>query len=196
MPNATLVVQGLDSPEILGRTREISSSDNLKAGGLLPQLVNLGAAAASATTGVLASLAGNSAGNAFTVTAAPAQPRNIAVAFAASWDGGNVVITGTNQFDEPVTETIVAVAASTVVGNVAFKTITSAVKTAVGANAAAATAGPGSKLGIARNLAAAVGILSVTGVPEAATFNTQFNTVLPGTNLPNGTRTYLALVNV
>ena len=196
MPDATLVVQGIQSPEILGRTREILSSDNLRAGGLLPQLVDLGTPAASATTGILASLAGNSATLAFTISAQPATPRNLAIAFAASWDGGNVVLTGTDQFGNAVSETIVAVAASTVVGNVAFKTLTSAVKTAVGVNAAAATAGVGSKLGIARNLAAAVGILSVTGVPEAATFNTAFNTVLPGTNVPNGTRTYLALVNV
>jgi hypothetical protein len=196
MPNATLVVQGLDSPEIIGRTREVTSLDNLKAGGLLPQLVDLGVPAASATTGWLASLAGNSATLAFTISAQPDKPRNIAIAFAASWDGGNVVVTGTDQFGNAVSETIVAVAASTVVGNVAFKTITSAVKTAVGAAAAAATGGPGSKLGIARSLTSTAGLLFVTSVPEASTFNVQFCTALPGTNTPNGTRAYLALVNV
>ena len=79
MPDATLVVQGIQSPEILGRTREILSSDNLRAGGLLPQLVDLGTPAASATTGILASLAGNSATLAFTISAQPATPRNLAI---------------------------------------------------------------------------------------------------------------------
>ncbi len=196
MPDATLVVQGLQSPEILGRTRELASTDNIRGAGLIPQMVDLGVPAASATTGWLASLAGNSATLNFTISAQPDKPRNIAIAFAASWDGGNVVVTGTDQFGNAVSETIVAVAASTVVGNVAFRTITSAVKTAVGANAAAATGGPGSKLGIARNFTSTAGVLFVTSAPEASTFNVQFDTVLPGTNVPNGTRSYIALVNV
>lgn len=194
MGDAVMLVQGVT--EIQGDVRTLQDSDNLRAGGKMPQMVNLGQPAASATTGILASLASNSANNSFTISAQPDKPRNIAVAFAASWDGGNVVLTGTDQFGNAASETITANPGNTVVGNIAFKTLTSAVKTAVGATANAATGGPGSKLGIARNLYEAAGILAVTGVPEASTFNTQYNTVLPGTNVPNGTRTYVAIVNV
>lgn len=178
-----------------GEFRTIEDDDVLLAGGKLPKFDILTTPAASATTGTLASLSGNSATNEFTISAQPDVPRNIAIAFAASWDGGDVVLTGTNQFDEEVTETIVAVADSTVVGNVAFKTLTSAVKTAVGADAAAATGGRGSKLGLSAVPFTAQGVLFVTGVAEAATFNRQYATVLAGTNVPNGTRTYMALYN-
>ena len=78
------------------------------------------------------SLAGGSDTVVMTGLVSPVFPRGIEAVFDASWDGGNLLITGTNQFDEVFTETIVAVAGSTVAGLKVFKTITQVKKTLVG----------------------------------------------------------------
>lgn len=192
MGNVVPVVQGVD--EIQGDTRTLRTSDVMSSNGMSAAVLSIAAPAAPGTTGILGALAGNSATMAFAVTQ-PDVPRNVAVAFALGWNGGDVVLTGTDAKGVAVTETIVAVANSTVVGSVAFKTITSAVKTLVGAAAAGATGGPGSKLGLWANLFAPFGVLVADGVTEEATFDVTYATVLP-TTLPDGVVNYVVVVPV
>jgi len=89
-------------------------------------------------------------------------PSNIEVVFAAAWDGGNVTLTGTDAAGAAQTETITAVAGSTVKGNKVFGTLTSAVKAAVGATANTARLYNGNKIvaGASSNAQ-----LSETGTP-------------------------------
>jgi hypothetical protein len=194
MAQAALVVQR--STDFAGEPSVLRQSDTF--GGTYTVMVNLGAPAATATTGIGASTPANQASNTITISAQPDVPRVMQAAFAASWDGGNVVVTGYDQFGNPQTDTIVAAAGSTVVGVKAFKTITGLAKTAVGATANAVTVGPGSKLGLPFVFSGPTnaGILATTGVPEAATWDQVNYTVLPGTNVPNGTRQYFAIVNL
>lgn len=95
---------------------------------------------------VHAAFAGNDAANAFPGPFTFTGPKNVEVVFAANWDGGNVLITGTAADKITVqTETINANAGNTVKGNKVFGTVTGATKGAVGANAATATIRTGNK---------------------------------------------------
>jgi len=99
---------------------------------------------AAGTTGLLASLASNSATNTFTITNATFDfPRNVRIAFASGWDGGNVALVGLDARGNALTETITASAGNTVASVNAFKSLTSATKSAVGATGNAATGGVG-----------------------------------------------------
>lgn len=90
---------------------------------------------AAGGTALSSTLAANSATNALTGLSNPAVPMVVEATFGAGWDGGNIVITGT--FNGALqTDTITASAGSTVAGVKPFTTITSAVKTAVGASTA------------------------------------------------------------
>lgn len=62
-------------------------------------------------------------------TSNPDCPRTLAVLFGILWAAGDIIITGTNQFDEVITETFPSAPNSSSAGVKAFKTITSARKT-------------------------------------------------------------------
>jgi hypothetical protein len=148
--------------------------------------------AAAGSTGIGASLAGNAASNAMTISAQPGHARTVRAVFAASWDGGNLTIVGTDQDGMPQTELVTAVANSTVEGAKVFKTITSITKSAVGAAAAAVTVGPSTKIGFGvgiRPVSNTVMML-VNGVAEAATVDYTLRSWTPGTTAPNGTNDY------
>src|SRR5580765_1151801 len=100
-----------------------------------------------------AALAGNSATKAFSALVNPDMPVTIGIDWDAAWDGGDVNIAGTNQFDEPVSETLVADPGNLTQTLNAYKTITSAAKTAVGANAATATLAFGNRIGVKARIA-------------------------------------------
>jgi hypothetical protein len=153
----------------------------------------LGAPLTKGTTNIHAAFAGNDASNNFPgAFANPDVPRNLRVVFAAAWDGGNVVVTGTNQFGVVVAETFTAAAGTTVVGLRCFATVTAATKGAVGAAADAASIGTGDKLGLNGDLEASVGNLTKDGVTQAALWDHIHDGVTPSTNVPNGTRIYAA----
>lgn len=142
-------------------------------------------------------LAGGSDGNAFPgAFTNPDVPRNLRVTFAAAWDGGNVNVVGTDQYDQAVNETLVANPGNVVVGTKVFKTVVSATKGAVGAAADAASIGTGDKLGVDEPIADANGIMTVDGVSEAVTVDATYDGFTAGTNLPNGARIYRLLANV
>jgi hypothetical protein len=163
-------------------------------GGQSTQMVRIGAPAAPGTTNIVAAIAGNNVATNLTIAGQPDVPRNLRAVFATSYDGGNIVATGIDQFDDPVTETLVAVPNSTVVGTKVFKRVNTVTK-GVGANAATVSVGTGSKLGIPVILANAFGILTANGVAEANTVDAVEEAVTP-TTAPNGSVVFVFLGNV
>jgi hypothetical protein len=101
----------------------------------------------STAVGVLVAKAGNDTASTWTTGITnPSYPMSVRVVFAASWDGGNISLIGTDIFDAAQTETITAVANSTVQGLKVWKTITSISKSLVGSNAATFTTQTGSRV--------------------------------------------------
>jgi len=165
-------------------------------------LVSLGAVAAKSATGVHASFLGTSAVTPLTTGITnPAQPRNVSGVFAATWDGGNLVVVGTDQFGAAITETIVGVANTTVYGVKIFKTITSVAHTAVGVAAVGVSVGTGDKIGLAFDVldTMGMGLMQATAgaacTPEAVTVDPTYNGVL-FTTVPDGTKVLILLANV
>lgn len=121
----------------------------------------------------------------------PAVPRNVTITFGSAWAGGNVTITGTNQFDAAMTEVIVASAGNTVAGIKAFKTVTSITHASAGPGGLnhGASAGWGHKFGMAKVLSLALGVLTEDGNQDAAAWDATYCAFTP-TALPNASRTY------
>jgi hypothetical protein len=167
----------------------VSGSAGLVAGG-----TNV---SAKGTTAIHAAIAGNTSVVPVTTGITnPTVPRNLLITFAASWDGGDVVVVGTDQFDRPVTETFLSNAGATRVGTKIFKTVTSVAHTAVGATANTYSTGDGDKLGVVAVPAANSPILlAVGGVGEAVTFDFTYNAFTP-TSIPNGSRSYVLTMNL
>lgn len=157
-------------------------------------LANLGAPAAADTTGVHAAVQADDA-NAFPGPITnPDVPRNLQVAFAASWDGGDVTIVGTDQFGAAQTETIADSAGSTVAGTKIFATVTSITKETVGATTNTASVGLGDILGVPVKLTGATSnVLFADGATEAGTFDATEHSV-ETTTAPDGSTNFLVLV--
>ena len=159
----------------------------------------VGPVAAKSATNIAASSFGDTAaGTAITVAASPDVPRNLRATFGAAWDTGNdIVVIGVDQFGAAVTETLVAVASSIVVGAKIFKTVTSITHKTLGVGSHATntvTMGTGDKLGLPVTLANAVGVgFSAAGVGEAVTLDTTYEAVT-FTTVPSAT-TFTLLCN-
>ena len=121
----------------------------------------------------------------------PVVPRNASITFEAAWAGGDVTITGTNQFDAAQTETIADVAGSIVYGSKIFKTITGATNQLNGAGGVnhGATIGWGHKLGVSKAISAVGGIVTCDDADEDVVWDRTYSSFSP-TNLPNGARTF------
>ena len=121
----------------------------------------------------------------------PDVPRSLQFVFGAGWDGGDVVVTGTDQFDAAATETITNPGAGggIVYSAKAYKTVTAATKGAIGASGATCSIGRHHKIGITKLLSIAVGVLTRNAASELATFDATNNTFQPS-NLPNGSAVY------
>lgn len=163
-------------------------------------MVQIVAPAAKSANSVAATSYGDAASNVITVAASPAHPRNVRAVFGATWDGGNIIVTGTDQFGEAVTETLVAVAGTTVVGSKVFSTVTSLAKTAVGVGVHltnTVTVGTGDKLGVVAKSTQAfclVGDSTPTAMTPAA-FDAAVSAFTPA-NVPDGALTYTVSVGV
>lgn len=156
------------------------------------QLVSLGAPAAQGTTNVHAAVASNAA-NAFPGPITnPVPPRNVRCVFQAAYDGGDITVVGTDQFNAAQTEVIPDTAGATVAGVKIWKTITSITKEAVGATANTVSVGTGNKLGIPVDITAAQ--VFVDGIAEAATVDTTVDGVT-ATTATDGVKVFSALVN-
>lgn len=113
--------------------------------------------------------------------------RTLRVVFAASWDGGDVIVTGTDQFGQPVSETFASAPSSTVQGVKVFRTVTGVRKTVVGATANTASVGIGTGLGVPFSFTRGQEFLN--GVAELATLGTTYYSFIPAT-AANGARNY------
>jgi hypothetical protein len=157
--------------------------------------VLVGAPAAPAVA-VHAAIAGNTPVTPVTTGITnPAVPRSIDIVFAALYDGGDVVVKGTNQFGKAVEETFVAVAGTTVAGAKIFKTVTSVEHLAVGATANTYTTQTGAKLGLMIDVLDTFAIGLCDGVPEKAVLNATNESVL-FTTATNGTKVFALLCNL
>jgi len=154
---------------------------------------NLGAPAAASDTACHALYAGNAGDNNFPGPwTNPDTARGVVVDFQASWDGGDVTVTGLDAFGGAQVEVFTAAPGSTVVGSAIFSQVDSATKGAVGSNAAGASIGTGVLLGLMQTLTTPVGVLAVDGVTEVATWDNAEGSVKP-TTAPDGAKTFTAL---
>lgn len=159
---------------------------------------DLGIPATKSTTAVHAAFAANDASNDFPGPfTAPDKSRNLTVTFGAGWDGGDVTVTGQDAFGGDLVEVFASNPGNTVVGTKVFAegVAVTATKAAQGASGDGASIGTGDKLGwgLSPGIQVPVGILSVDGLTEAATWDSDAGEqgVTP-TSLPNGARRYLA----
>jgi hypothetical protein len=150
---------------------------------------------AAAGVNVHAAVAGTAATAFAAPFTSPALPRSLQYVFAASYDGGDITVTGTDQFDAVITETVTAVAASTVQGTKVFKTVTAVSRSTTGVNAATVTVQTGTKIGIAGAVQGAYGILQTDNAVEAVTVDSTYSGFVP-TTVPNGAHDYVLCVNV
>lgn len=130
---------------------------------------------------------------------APDVARNLRVVMATDWDGGDVVVHGTDQFGAPQTETFTAGGGVTRVGVKVFKTVHAAFKTLVGAEPVAATIGTGDKVGAGKQLQVdANKVLTLVGTGAiAGTWDLDNSGVTPeASHVPDGAKTFTLTCNV
>ncbi len=125
----------------------------------------------------------------------PVIPRTLDVVFAAGWQGGDIIVDGTNQFDVVIQETFTSNPGATVNGVKVFKTVTGAAKTVTAGAADTATLQTGGAIGILNVIADTFGWLTMDGVMEAVTLDATYASFTP-TTAPNGVHNYHLLVNV
>jgi hypothetical protein len=136
--------------------------------------------AAAGTTNCVAATAGNAA-KPLVLAGQPDVPRSVLATFAASYDGGDIVLVGIDHTGAQITETLLANAGATRASNAAFASIISATRTAVGATANTVSLGYGVKFG--------VGIKPVLD-GSLAGFMDGAGTTFSATDLTNGTVTF------
>lgn len=177
-----------------------SATDNEEAfGPPKARVIQLTTPAAKSTTNVHAAIRGDTSIAVVTTgLTSPDVPRNLRVTFGAThYDGGNVTVVGTDQFDAAATETFTATPGSTIVGVKIFKTVTSTVHALLGTDSDAAntySVGTGDKLAVPLKLTDSVGLLFVDGVGEAVTWDATLMALTP-TTAPNGTHVYKGIIN-
>jgi hypothetical protein len=180
--------------------RSIQSASNTG----VEKIVSIDNVAAKAADDVVASLRGDAADAAATLVAGrvaklAACPRNVRCVFGGKWDGGDITVTGTDQFGAAQTEVIADAAGSTVVGTKIFKTVTAVAKEAVGVDADptnTVTVGTGDKLAIPSVVIANGFVqLLVNDTPDVVAVDLAKNAFTP-TTVPNGTNDYDLLVRI
>jgi hypothetical protein len=149
-------------------------------------------APAAAGVDVHAAIASDNAAPVTTALTNPAIPRSLQVVFTALWDGGDVTVQGTDQFDNPITEVIADNPGATVQGVKVFKTVTSINQQTVGAGGGlTATVQTGTKLGLDVAIdGAGIGLAHVDGAADAATFDSTYEGVTFA-SAPNGAKNYV-----
>jgi len=126
----------------------------------------------------------------------PTTPRNLTATFGAGWDGGDITVVGTDQFDAAIIEVFTAAPLTTAVGVKVFKTVTSISKGILGTTGSASL-GVGNKIGIVgRLLNTTSALLFVDNVTEGATLDDAYEAFTPLSSLPDGVFNYSLLANV
>lgn len=103
--------------------------------------------AAAGTTNCVAATAGNVA-PALTLAGQPDVPRSVLATFAASYDGGDIILTGIDHTGAYVSETLLANAGGTRASNAAFAKVLTATRSTTGATANTVSLGYGVKFGL------------------------------------------------
>lgn len=121
----------------------------------------------------------------------PVVPRNVSITFESAWAGGDITITGTDQFGAAQTETIADTLSATVYGSKIFATVTGATNQSSGAGGVnhGATIGWGHKLGVTKAITAVGGIVTCDDASEDVVWDRTRSAFQP-TNLPDGSRSY------
>ena len=187
--------------------RVLRHEQTLAAGQTMRLVTVTGTPAAKAANDVHADFLGNDASNDFPgAFTNPDVPRNLIVTFAGLWDGGDVTVIGTDQYDDAVTEVFTSNPGGTTVGVKIFKTTVSATKGAVGVQVVAASIGMGDKVGFVVPGFTTTGNVAVTPYQstvlvagawarEAATVDATYDAFLP-TTIPDGATDYELVVLV
>ncbi len=148
---------------------------------------------------IKANIAGDSATLTYVPTGQPDIPRSITVTFAADWDGGDVSINGTDQFDALIFEVLESDPGEVAETSRTFKSVTLISKSAVGADAAEADIGTGTKIGIPKQLTIAQPeemLLLVDGLEaNMGTISRTYSYYTPQ-DAPDGTKVYRLLAPV
>lgn len=154
--------------------------------GVLPRYVN---PVAANSTGIHAAVAANAA-SAFPGPFGSIETwgRTLRYVFAAMWDGGDIVVTGLDQFGRPQSETITSAAGSTVDGLKVFREVTAISHTVVGATANTVSVGIGPALGVPFSFQQ--GQEFVDGVAELATALDTINYSFKPATACNGAHDY------
>lgn len=121
----------------------------------------------------------------------PDVPRTLQLTFGVGWDGGDVTVVGTDQFDAALSELFTSPGAGggLVTGSKAFKTVTSATKASVGASGATCSIGRYHGLGVTKAITAGPSLVTMDDANEDAVWNRTYHTFSP-TTLPNGSHVY------
>lgn len=173
-----------------GILEAIKGEDAIGGGGRV-EVILKNPAAASATSCVTAKAA-NLASNSLTIAAQPDFPRTVLATFQASYDGGDIVIVGVDHTGLAATETLASNAGGTTAGTIAWKSITTVSKSAVGATTNTVSVGYQDTFGLGAKPLKELSILCfVDGVAAAPTaVELTKGTVSPAT-ASNGAHDYL-----
>lgn len=131
----------------------------------------------------------------------PDRPRGFTLLFGSAWSGGIVTIIGTNQFDDPVTETFDPLDGETQPSENAFKTITSVKKTLIGQIVDGAFADDWASVTLNPTVALQLipandqAIVFANGVSEVPTAVNTSKATITLLTAPEGTISYKALIN-
>ena len=125
----------------------------------------------------------------------PVTPRNLTVTFDGGWDGGDITISGLDQFGEHIVETFVGAGGVTRTGFFIFRVIGEVTKSAVGAKPAEVTVGTGAIFGATKKLANGTVIVFVDGIPEVPALVDTSNSTITTTTGPDGNKVFAFLLN-
>lgn len=194
---STTAVNGATTATNQGTTATNQAATATNQNTATAQIVDLGVPDIADVDVIHAAILATDAGSPYNADTQPDVPRNLTCDFAALWDGGDITITGTDQFDSVVSEVFADNPGFQVVGTKIFKTIAALgiAKELVGSQAVAVTVGIGDKLGITP-ATAVKGVLLVDGVSKTgATWDGTYSAVTPdAADVPNSSKEYMVVV--
>lgn len=201
------------TPQQLSYLKSLARRGDMEAHAMLYAMVNevnLGSEkhislvnpAAKSATSVHGTLYGDAAGPVAAATGItnPTIPRNLRCTFGHTWDGGDVTVTGTDQFDAAQTETFTAAIDTVAVGVKIFKTVTGVAYAGGGSGTHATntlTVGTGDKLGcgVAKLINTFGECRIETGAEDPVILDSTVSGFTP-TTVPDGAHDYDLLVHV
>lgn len=191
-------VPDVEAAEIIAQLDTLSGVSYVELDSLVqPKLIHLGTPAAKGTTDVHALIDSALVTDTTTGFTNPDVPRNLRVTKAASWDGGTVTVTGTDQNDNEIEEVFPALTDGLEVGVKVFKTVTAARRSIALDGGLGYSIGTGDKIGLGANvnLVDTDGLAFADGVGIDGTFDATYDAVALPT-APDGSVRFNVLVNI